>query len=71
MESEISSLHAVPVKLIPPQKMLDPSSDDPDREWCYLAKSTTVIGIPFQPDVTQVTFDGHLYEECRIVLLLR
>jgi hypothetical protein len=41
--------------------MLDPLTDDPGREWCYLAKSTTVIGVPFQPDVTQVTFDGALY----------
>jgi len=35
--------------------------DDPDKEWCYLKKSTTVIGVPFQPDVTQVTYDGALY----------
>jgi hypothetical protein len=41
--------------------MLDPATDDPQREWCYLAKSTTVIGVPFQPDVTQVTFDGALF----------
>ena len=41
--------------------MLDPATDDPGREWCYLAKSTTVIGVPYQPDVTQVTYDGALY----------
>ncbi len=41
--------------------MMDTSVDDADREWCYLAKSTTVIGVPFQPDVTQVTFDGALF----------
>lgn len=41
--------------------MLDPATDDPDGEWCYLAKSTTVIGVPFQPDVTQITFDGALF----------
>ena len=41
--------------------MLDTALDDPAKPWCYLAKSTTVIGVPFQPDVTQVTFDGALY----------
>jgi hypothetical protein len=28
------------------EPMLDPAADDPGREWCYLAKSTTVIGVP-------------------------
>jgi hypothetical protein len=41
--------------------MLDPATDDPGREWCYLAKSTTMIGVPYQPDVTQVTYDVALY----------
>jgi hypothetical protein len=41
--------------------MLDPSTDRPGEEWCYLAKSTTVIGVPFQPDVTQLTFDGAVF----------
>ncbi len=41
--------------------MLDPATDKPGDEWCYLAKSTTVIGVPFQPDVTQITFDGALF----------
>jgi hypothetical protein len=41
--------------------MLDPATDDPARNWCYLAKSTTWIGVPFQPDMTQVTFDGALF----------
>jgi prepilin-type N-terminal cleavage/methylation domain-containing protein len=41
--------------------MVNPSLDDPNREWCYLAKSTTVIGVPFQPDVVQVTWDGALF----------
>lgn len=35
--------------------------DDPDKEWCYLKKSTTVIGMPFNPQVTEVTYDGSLY----------
>ncbi|MBN2507043.1 MAG: hypothetical protein JXQ71_10145 [Verrucomicrobia bacterium] len=41
--------------------MVDPALDDPGREWCYLGKSTTVIGVPWQPDVVQITFDGALY----------
>lgn len=35
--------------------------DDPSKEWCYLKKSTTVIGMPFNPQVTEVTYDGSLY----------
>ena len=42
-------------------EMADESLDNPEKEWCYLAKSTTVIGVPFQPDVTQVTYDGALF----------
>jgi hypothetical protein len=41
--------------------MLDPSTDIAGKEWCYLAKSTVVIGRPFQPDVTQITYDGAVY----------
>ena len=41
--------------------MTSPRVDDPSKEWCFLVKSTTVIGVPFQPDVTQVTYDGALY----------
>jgi hypothetical protein len=41
--------------------MLDPSTDIQGKEWCYLAKSTVVIGRPFQPDVTQITYDGAVY----------
>ena len=41
--------------------MVNPALDDPSREWCYLAKSTTVIDVPWQPDVVQVTWDGALY----------
>jgi hypothetical protein len=43
------------------EPMLDPATDDPARPWCFLDKSTTVIGVPYMPDVTQVTFDGALY----------
>ena len=38
-----------------------PLTDDPAKEWCYLRKSTTVIGMPFHPQVTEVTYDGSLY----------
>jgi hypothetical protein len=41
--------------------MMDVSADRPGEEWCYLGKSTTVIGVPAQPEVTQVTFDGALF----------
>jgi len=41
--------------------MLDPATDTADGAWCYLAKSTTVIGVPEQPDVTQITFDGAMF----------
>ncbi|NQT85544.1 hypothetical protein HQ560_02195, partial [bacterium] len=41
--------------------MVDPVIDDETREWCYLAKSTTVIGVPYMPDAVQVTFDGAIY----------
>ena len=51
----------VPVKETPPNTMLDPATDDSQRDWCYIAKSTIVIGVPFQPGVTQVTYDGALY----------
>ena len=43
------------------EPMLDPATDDPARPWCFLDKSTTVIGVPYMPDVTQVTYDGALY----------
>ena len=41
--------------------MVDASLDDPTREWCYLAKSTTLIGVPYMPDAVQVTFDGAIF----------
>ena len=60
-----------------PYKMVfDRNIDDLTRPWCYLAKSTTVIGVPHQPGyttgnpetaiytygaVTQVTCDGSLF----------
>ncbi len=42
-------------------KMMDPSIDDQEKEWCYLGKSTTVIGVPFVPEPVQVTYDGAIY----------
>ncbi len=35
--------------------------NDPEKEWCYTPKSTTVIGVPFMPRPVQVTYDGALY----------
>lgn len=51
-------------KYEPYKKVIDPAIDNPAKQWCYMAKSTTVIGMPFQPEdagVTQVTYDGALY----------
>jgi hypothetical protein len=60
----------------PYKKMIGREIDVPAKPWCYLAKSTTVIGVPHQsgytsgtPEtaiytygaVTQVTFDGSLF----------
>jgi hypothetical protein len=41
--------------------MFDPSIDRADEEWCYAAKSTTVVGLPFVPEPVQVTYDGAIY----------
>ena len=41
--------------------MVDPAIDDLDRPWCYLAQSTTLVGVPYMPDAVQVTFDGAIY----------
>ena len=41
--------------------MVDPAIDDPNKEWCYLAKSTVCIGVPYMPEVIQVTYDGAIY----------
>lgn len=70
------NLSALPQAFGPYKKMFDPGIDDLTKPWCYLAKSTTVIGVPHQsgytsgtPEtaiytygaVTQVTYDGSLY----------
>lgn len=70
------NLHVFPQGFGPYKKVIDPSIDDLAKPWCYLAKSTTVIGVPHQsgyttgtPEtaiytygaVTQVTFDGSLF----------
>ncbi len=35
--------------------------DDLDKEWCYLARTTTVIGIPWTaPKPIQITYDGSI-----------
>jgi len=41
--------------------MVDPSLDDPNGQWCYLAKSTVCIGVPYMPEPVQVTYDGAIY----------
>ncbi len=41
--------------------MFDPAIDNPELEWCYGGRTTTVLGTAFQPNVTQFTFDGSLF----------
>jgi hypothetical protein len=41
--------------------MVDPGIDDPRRPWGYQPKSTVLIGVPYQPEFAQVTFDGAIY----------
>ena len=41
--------------------MHDEQFYDPNKEWCYIPKTTTVIGIPFTPSPVQVTYDGAIY----------
>lgn len=51
-------------KYEPYKKVIDPAIDNPAKQWCYMSKSTTVIGVPFQTEeagVTQITYDGSLY----------
>ncbi len=43
------------------EKMMNPEIDRGDMEWCYAAKSTTVIGKPFMRNPVQVTYDGAIY----------
>jgi len=43
------------------EKMFDPVIDKDDMEWCYAAKSTTVVGLPFVLEPVQVTYDGAVY----------
>ena len=42
-------------------RMYSPMVDNPQKEWSYSPKSTTVIGIPFTPKPVQVTFDGAIF----------
>ncbi len=41
--------------------MVDPATDDMNREWSYETRPTVCIGVPLQPDWTHVTYDGALY----------
>lgn len=44
-----------------PFSMMDPSLDQPDKEWCYMYKPTVVVGVPFVPAPVQVTYDGSVF----------
>ncbi len=41
--------------------MVDPSLDDPSKPWCYFTHPVTVIGMPWAPEVVQVTPEGNLF----------
>ena len=41
--------------------MHDNAFYDANKEWCYIPKHTTVIGMPFSPAPVQVTFDGSIF----------
>lgn len=42
-------------------RMVGKEVDNPEREWSFTPKQTTVIGVPFTPTPVQVTFDGAIY----------
>lgn len=42
-------------------RMYNPEIDNPEKEWSYYPKPTTVIGVPFSPKPVQVTFDGTIF----------
>jgi hypothetical protein len=61
-QSEVSDKRSEAVNGAKAHIMLDLSMvNDPDKEWCYSPKSTTVIGVPFMPRPVQVCYDGALY----------
>lgn len=44
-----------------PHTMINPSMDNPNKEWSYSPKSTIVIGVPFVPAPVQVLYDASVY----------
>ncbi len=55
------ALALVPISLIAGEVNMNSPYDNPQKEWCYLAKSTTVVGVPFMPEPVMVTWDGAIY----------
>ena len=41
--------------------MVSLAIDDLGKSWCYLAMTTTLIGVPWMPDAVQVTYDGAIF----------
>jgi len=61
-QSEVSDKRSEAVNGAEAHTMLDLSMvNNPDEEWCYSPKSTTVIGVPFMPRSVQVTYDGAIF----------
>ena len=42
-------------------RMVSPAIDDLSKPWCYLAHTSTLIGVPWMPDAVQVTYDGAIF----------
>ena len=43
------------------ERMVSPEIDDLNEPWCFLAHTTTVIGMPWMPEAVQVTYDGAIF----------
>jgi hypothetical protein len=41
--------------------MVDPAMDDPAKPWCYFTHPVSCIGVPWEPDTTQITPEGNLF----------
>ena len=44
-----------------PPKMIAPSHDNPQKEWSYPPKMTSVVGLPFVGTPVQITYDMSIF----------
>lgn len=61
IRSKAQEKNDIPSNGITETKMVNPDIDYPNKPWCYLQNSTTVMGVPYMPDAVQVTYDGAIY----------